>query len=336
MAEDDIYGLGGNRSRWQRGAFDRNRDGVDDDIDRKPGNSSDSKEYAQRYDYGSQNEYSVLPERSQQLRDIETERRRRQSNEAMLSAQSRVQFLPNLGKFIIPRENTWAAHARLVREDRTDLHFDPAKYPYFDAIIAQSCGIEGLYNPAHQDYKQYEGLRTNLEVLRNDLFGFYVKDGTFDPGDEQHLPNLTSIAKTLGDGLRNDTGLRRVFTNSFSRDVANVEGVGAAEMYKYLLERQDRHGPLSLLFANIKSQFGIETRDWGLPPIEETPFSPENLSKPAPHQGVFYSEQELVNTCAQPSMQEKVALKQKHDNFTDRVAQERLAENLVPGYKGLV
>ena len=236
MARNDIMG-GGRRG----GSFDRNRDGVDDQVDRQPGNDSDSKEYARRYDYGSQNEFSILPERSQQLRDAENARvraRQKQANEATLSAQSRVQFFPNLGKFIIPRENSWAAHARLVNEDRTDLHFDPTKYPAFDAIIAQRCGIEGLYNPAHKDYKKYEGLRTNLEVLRNDIMGFYLNDGSFDAGDEKYVPYMASIAETLGDALANDRWHTRPFTRSMSVDVANVEGVGAAEMYKYLLSRQ--------------------------------------------------------------------------------------------------
>jgi hypothetical protein len=334
MADDDIYGTRG--KNWQRTPFDRNRDGVDDDIDRKPGNSSESARYANQYDYGSQQEASVLPERSQQLRLAEAERlraRQQLASEEMLGAQSRVQFLPDLGKFIIPRENTWAAHARLVKEDRTDLHFDPGKYPYFDAIIAERCGIEALSNPAHKDYKKYEGLRTNLEVLRNDLFGFYLKDGTFDPGDEQYLPHLVGIAKALGDGLANDRWHLRPFTRSISVDVAGVEAVGAAEMYQHLLAQQENYGLFSLLAANIKSQFGLETRAWGLPPLEETPFSPANMSKPAPHQGVFYSEEELINTCASPSMQEKIASKKKEDGFRDRLAQERLAETLVPGYK---
>lgn len=329
MATGGIFG----RS-WQRGGTnDHNRDGIDDDFDRQPGNSSDSREYARRYDYGSQNEYSVLPERSQQLRDAEADRRAQNSGEALLSAQSRVQFFPQLGKFIIPRENTWAAHARLVKEERTDLHFDPSKYPYFDAIIAQQSGIEGLYNPAHKDYKKYEALRTNLEVMRNDLFGFYLKDGTFDPGDEQYLPNIIGVAQAIGEALHNDRWYLRPFTQSISVDVANVEGVGAAEMYKYLLGRQENYGGFSLLMANIKSQLGIESRDWGLPPIEHTPFSAANMCKPAPHHGVFFTEQELVGTCASPSMTEKIALAKKHGGFTDRVIQEKLAQTLVPGYK---
>ncbi len=319
---DELSDRGDSGGRWHGGGS-RGNDG-------RPGGAGDSRAYAKRYDPEAQEEVTMLPEQSQQLRLAEARRLRALgASQAMLRAQSRVQYFPSLGKFIIPRDNSWASHARLVKDDRTDLHFDPAKYPAFDGVIAQTCGIEALYNPAHRDYAKYEGLRTNLEVLRNDLIGFYLKDGSFDPGDEKYIPYVASIANALGQALATDTWLKRPFTRSISIDVANVEAVGAAEMYKYLLSVQDNPGLFALLKANIKTQLGMENRTWGLEPIEHTPFSDANLSAPPAHQGMFYSEQELVERCATPEMQEKVQLrKQSHV--------ERLeAEKLAPTYKGL-
>jgi hypothetical protein len=276
---------------------DSNRDGIDDDIDGKPGNSTESKKYSQIYDYGSGKETGVLGlDRTEQIQIAGINEQNsliaRERQNATINAQQQVHFWPSVGKFIIPEENTWAAHAELVKDDRTGLSFNPGKYLFFDKIIADKAGIPALYDKNHPDYAQYEGLRTNLEVMRNDIIGIYLRDGSFDPGDEVHVPKLKAIAETLGEALSNDTKFNRLFAPSMSRDIANIEGVGAAEMYKYILSKQRKRAPMQPLRDKLNEVLGLRPDAiWELPPLDDTPYSPENLSAPPPHQKNMLAEQ---------------------------------------------
>ncbi len=266
---------------------DRNRDGMDDDIDRRPGNENDSPSYARRYDPRSEQEFSNLPEPQNVLQERQiAERRARnaQARKAMVAAQKDVHFFPDVGKFIIPAENTWAAHAELVLDNEQRLHFNPDKY-FFDKIIAEKLNIPALTDKNHPDFDKYRGLRTNLEVLRNDIIGQYLDDGGFDKGDEAYIPHMQGIAEVLGDALANDVWWKRPFVNHFSQDVANVEAVGAAEMYKFLLRQQDSNQSLQLFTSGIRSALGLPEKNWGLLPLERTPFSPQGLSAPPPNIG---------------------------------------------------
>lgn len=274
-------GFGGNFS-------DRNRDGVDDEFDRQPGNPGVSREYALKYDRRSEQEFTNRLETANQIEEAriisEIEQRRFSVRDLLRGAQKQVNFFPSVGKFIIPKENTWAAHAELIKSDECSLCFNPEKYVYFDKIIAEKLGVPALTDPNHPDHAKYEGLRTNLAVMRNDIIGMYLDDGAFDPGDEKYIPKIVGVAKALGDALANDKWYKRPFTRSISVDVANVEGVGAREMYKYLLDNQAAALPPALQPINnlISDWFGLPDRHWELKPLGETPFSDENLAAPPP------------------------------------------------------
>jgi len=177
--------------------------------------------------------------------------------------------LPNVGSFVPLANPSWAAQADLIRNNHDALGFDPTRL--FDGIVAAKSGLRGLYDPGRRDYAKYEGLRTNLAVMRNTLLGRGVKP-----------PQIKTIAEALGEAFANDNWLKRPFTHWLNVDVANVEGVGASEMYKYLLEVQHTPAPLQTLRVAINSLLGIPDRNWGLPPLEETPFSPANLAMSAP------------------------------------------------------
>lgn len=262
---------------------DRNRDGLDDDIDRRLGNENDSVSYASRYDRSSEQEFTNLPEPHRLLSSKIEEEQEQRAREAMSAAQQDVHFFPDVGKFIIPAENSWAAHADLVLNNDMRLHFNPDKY-FFDKIIADRLNIPALTDKSHPDFAKYKGLRTNLEVLRNDIIGQYLDDGGFDKGDEAYIPAIKGIAETLANALANDVWWKRPFVNFFSQDVANVEAVGAAEMYKFLLKQQD--GP-SQIFTNftrgVRQFMGTPDKNWGLLTLEKSPFSPEGLAAPPPH-----------------------------------------------------
>lgn len=263
---------------------DRNRDGMDDDLDRRPGNSSDSPSYARRFDPRSEQEFTNLPEPQHimQAENAQQNRERMRARRAMQAAQQDVHYFPDVGKFIIPAANTWAAHAELVQNNDMRLHFNPKKY-FFDKIIADKLNIPALADRKHPDFGKYKGLRTNLEVLRNDIIGQYLDDGGFDQGDEVFIPPIRGIAEALGDALANGrSAWKRPFVNSFNFDVANVEAVGAAEMYKYLLDNQQKKSIFAPLKSSFRQIFGLPDNNWGLLPLERTAFSPEGLSAPPP------------------------------------------------------
>jgi hypothetical protein len=287
MARGDWNGRNGNR-----------------DFDGKPGNAGESPSYSRIYDRRGESEYSNRAETSIQIRRTALEQQAEtedSAREALLSAQSRVHVFPSVGKFIIPTgyENTWAAHAELIKDVDQNLYFNPEKFAYFDRIIAQKLNAPALTDPTHPDYAKYEGLRTNLAVLRNDIVGYYVEDGSFDPGDEKYIPHIASIASAIADGLRNDTWYRRPFSRSISLDVANVEAIGARDIYKYLLSVQSKPaGVLEGLRYRFNTAMGIPNRAWNLAPLEDTPFSDAGLSAAPPPQEQCFTPTEMEAACA--------------------------------------
>jgi hypothetical protein len=195
----------------------------------------------------------------------------------------RVHSHPGTGSFIIPVENTWAAHAEQVVDSANHIQFDPQRYAYFDGVIAQKLGNPALTDPTHADYGKLHGMRENIALLRNFILSHYETSGMFADGDEPQMARLRSIAEGLGDGLGNDHWISRAVTISTSSDVARIPGVGAAEMYKYLLEVQEKPAVLQETVSRVKSFFLMPDRVWDLPPLEQSPFSPANLAAPPPN-----------------------------------------------------
>ncbi len=277
MAEDEGNILYGKRFR----------NTLDDDSDRMPGSPGQSREYSLKYDRRTETEFTNRPETANQLEAenliAKLNRARARARKEILSAQRSVHFFPNVGKFVVPKENTWAAHAEIVKDNECSLCFNPEKFLYFDKIVAEKSGIPALNDPTHPDYAKYEGLRTNIAVLRNDIIGLYLNDGSFDPGDEKYIPVFVNIAQTLGEALKRDTWYQRPFFNSVGVDVANIEGVGAAEMYKFLLKTQEKPiGAWEDIKRSFNDMLNLPDRTWELPPLENTPFSPAGLSAPPP------------------------------------------------------
>lgn len=289
-------------ARWERSV----------DGDRDPGNSSDSPSYSRIYDPASTSEHTNKPEQSQQLLlDSAKYEAQRDLHRAAGRAKSSEQFFPSVGKFIIPKTNSWAAHSALTLDNQQQLDFNPERYVYFDKIIADKLQIRALYDRSHPDFPKYKGLRTNLEVLRNDIIGMYLRDGEFNPGDEKYIPNIVGIATAIGDGLANDVWYKRPFTNYLSRDVANVEAVGARYIYEYLLRRQMNPN----LLNGIGIMLGATNTQWDLPPLEQTPYSDRGLSEPLPPAPApSLSDAEIDALCAK-----------RHMSFTEREQIRRLS-----------
>lgn len=252
------------------------------DTDALPGGSENSSSYDRLYNTQGENEYSNLPENANQIEELHLRRREEEyvknQRSDLREALKRVQYWPYAGRFIIPKENTYAAHLALVRQGNTvDIHFDPKTYLYFDKVIADQAKRPELFDPKHQDYKKYETLRENLAVLRNEIMCIYMDDGSFDPGDEKYFPKMLAIANEIGDALNSGKRIHRVLFPSLDADVLNVEAEGGKALYEFALDRQTPNGLLGTTWATIRKLAGQESNQWGLPPLEKTAFSPEHL-----------------------------------------------------------
>lgn len=193
----------------------------------------------------------------------------------------RVHRYDATGPFATPVENTWAAHDQLIRAFRGELDFNCDRYDYFDGIIAARLGNPALTDSALPDYPRYDAMRGNIAVLRNFILSHYESKGECaDPDRCQE--RLQSIAESLGQALANDTWGTRAFTRSTSVDIANIDGVGAMEMYKHLLELQEKPTSRQPLISNLRSFLALPDRDWGLPQLAESPFHPSALAAPPP------------------------------------------------------
>ncbi len=256
----------------------------DSDFDRRPGGPGESPQYSKIYDVRSETEFTNRPEVASQLKEYALlNELERQQIEAAQEAQSRVHVFPSVGKFVIPPANTWALHAELIKDKSQNLSFNPERFVYFDKIIADKLHNPAITDPSHPEYARYEGLRNNIAVLRNDVIGIFLNDGSYDPEDVKYIPSIAGIASALGDALANDVWYKRLFTKTLNTDVANVEGIGAREMYNYLLSIQQKPaGVLEGLHQRLNAVFNFPNRSWNLPPLSETPFSPANLAAPLP------------------------------------------------------
>lgn len=279
MAKDDEIEFGSERDVYQ-GDYDP-------DYDEKPGSFENTPSYDLRYNPTAENEWTNLLEKANQIELANLQREAEVAQDrkllAMMDLQSQVQFMHGVGKFIVPAENTWAAHFDLVGYDDTELDFSTHNYPLFDGLVAKYANIPALTDPNHPDYPSYEGLRDNISVLRNYLLTDTFQDGSFDPGDEKLVPRITSIAEEIGRGLSQDKWLARIFHPSINTHVAKIEGEGAAEIYDYLLSRQNKHSMLGDLIAGLMTITGATPHYWDLPDVQNTPFSDENLSSPPPN-----------------------------------------------------
>ena len=251
---------------------------------------------------------------------------RDQLQQLRTQAEGRVQFWPNVGKFIVPpveARDTFAAHLQLVKSPEMGLSFTPATYPYFDKILAERAGRPELFDPAHPEYARHEALRNNLAVLRNDIMGVYMDDGSFDPGDEKFVPFLADIAREIGDALSNKkTWFGRAFGARLDEEILALEGEGGVHLYDFLLKRQRGHGFLADIASDIYHVTGIPLRRWDLPPAEETPFTFAAIRAPAPQDALCKTPEE----CAPPSP----AKKKSWGNYVDARREKAEAREELP------
>ncbi len=311
----------------------RDKNPYDDDYDGRPGGRGFSAEYARRYDPQGEGEYTNLPSNRIQLEMAHAEREAAERAEMLREmheegSSGRIQFWPNVGKFIIPVEETFAAHQQLVQKgaDGAKLGFDTQAYRFFDRVIVETAGRPDIFDPNRATYGQYAPLRENLAALRNYVMGTYMTDGSFDPGDERYIPQLVSMATEVGRAISNEKRLLpALFAPSLDTKLLNMEGDGAAYAYRHLKKLERTTGLFNSVVSDIRRWMGMPVREWDLPPVEYTPFSEDGLNARAPLDPLTMSDeklrayaQKLALEKVQAQEQEEAAVEESLNNATKR------------------
>jgi len=266
----------------------------------------ESRSYAATYDPNREAQWTNLPEmRDQVAVDQYLARYAQEARDLREEEQNaRVHVWPDVGKFIIPAENTFAGHEQLVESG--ELKWNPSAYPYSLAIMVERAQRPDLFDPTHKDYAKNEMARTNLLVMWNDIKGIYMDDSEFNPGDEKFIPQLLSIAETLGDGLRYEkTPVGRLFMPHLNTEHLNIEGEGAAHAYDFLMSHQRDPQILAGLRRDMRRLTGLPLREWGLPPKDQTPFSQAALDQPRPNDVLAMSLAQACEHCHQQQLSKK-------------------------------
>lgn len=213
-------------------------------------------------------------------------------DELFASAVKRVREWEGVGRFIIPRENNFAAHLDLVRNLRAgSIAFDPKSYPVFDARLVAAAEKPEVFAS--------ETLCENLAVLRNFIIGYYDADAAaYGDGGAYGAQELWEMANELGCAIHNENvTLPEWIVPKLQKRRLDVKGEGAATAYRFLLKRQRQDGLLGDILAKIRRWLGLPLREWDLPPIEITPFARDALHVATPPDVLSMDHEALENYC---------------------------------------
>ncbi|MCI5049438.1 MAG: hypothetical protein MRY32_03820 [Rickettsiales bacterium] len=208
-----------------------------------------------------------------------------------------VRHVSGVGKFIIPKENTWAAHRMLVLDPKLKLGYSANNHPYFDHIVSEKAKYKPLTNQGDARYPAYDSMRENLAIVRNFIMSDYFPDGSVDANDEAKLRHMAQIAHFVGDAIANDGMFPNPFKPRISKRKANMPGTGAQYIYKQLLKRQNYNSWLSPITFPLAILTGRTHNIWDLPPLDESPFSDYALQQPPPKMQRTYNEDEIPEVC---------------------------------------
>lgn len=182
----------------------------------------------------------------------------------------------NVGRWLVPKDSSIEAHYGLVTDRVRDIDFSPANYPTFDNVVTQRYAGPGFFDPLHDKFPKYAGLRDNLATVRNFILEQYFPDhSTNDPA---RMKQLAQIATFVADGMNND----RVFLpalfgnliplphiNPFTPSIDVVlasapDGEGARYLYSKILEMQRQSNWTRPFEALTELLSGTTHSQWGL------------------------------------------------------------------------
>ncbi len=245
---------------------------------------------------GVNTEYDELIHELQDRRDYW--KNRREVREGFAQAERAVNYIQGAGKFIIPRHNTWAAHHMLVTDPIYNLDYSPSSYPFFDQRIHERVDYAPFYDAADRKYAAYDVLRENVAIMRNYVMSEFFPDGSVDKEDQRKVRQMAQIADFIGNGLNNDRLLRNPFKPRISMERANMPGTGAQYLYEQIKKQETYYNWMMPILLPIYFVTGRTYKNWGLPSLEDSPFSDHALRQPPPTSVQQLSDEELLDLCS--------------------------------------
>lgn len=182
-------------------------------------------------------------------------------------------YSDGVGKYMAPEENTLTNHYALVRDPSNELDFLPGDCP-LDTVSAYTFKDPAFSKPTHPHYLDYRPLRENIAVVRNVILQNITESADLsDPQQNSAAINtLDFMGLEIGEALQRGSRLSLRGDNLNPLE-ASQPGIGAAEIYQLLYEKQESNKSLHF----VKKLFGKDYSQWNLPPIEDTIFNAANV-----------------------------------------------------------
>ncbi|MBM3617821.1 MAG: hypothetical protein FJX23_04675 [Alphaproteobacteria bacterium] len=186
----------------------------------------------------------------------------------------RADFVSAIGKYMAPTQDTLVRHHHLVLDRSNGLDYHPMGSP-FDNVVTQMFRDPAFSKTNHPNYFDYEPLRDNIAIVRNYILSSLSEgvDLSSDENKSKTVRNLEDMGREIGVALERGMGFPRPGVATIDATKASQPGEGAAEIYKFLLEKQSNNK----FFHGIKSMFGFDYSSWNLPPLDVSPFTQENV-----------------------------------------------------------
>lgn len=257
---------------------------------------ADNQQYGSETAAGSNAEYDELIHELQNRRDYW--RNRRATREHFANEEKAVNYIQGAGKFVIPRENTWAAHRMLVLDPAMNLGYSPSAYPFFDQRIRQRIDYAPLVDMSDRRYPAYDVLRENIAIVRNYVMSEFFPDGSVDPEDQKQVRQMAQVADFLGEGLGNNGWLRNPLKPKISLERANMPGTGAQYLYQQIKAHETYYNWMMPVLLPLYLVTGKTYKNWGLPSLEDSPFSNDALRVPPPLPVSKLTDEELLSLCS--------------------------------------
>jgi hypothetical protein len=187
--------------------------------------------------------------------------------------------------------HTYCQLQELYDEKKITLDYNPKNYT-FDKETTEYLDdypgyLGGIYEKGNKHYNEFQVIRENIAMVRLGMYqqlfpeGYKFKDDT----EKAHkLEIIKEMGECLGATLKHESRIR-FFTNLFNfskQPLAEkrfgkfgIEHMGAAEMYKRVLKKQNRVtlNPIRWLQGKARCY------DWNLPPIDQTVFCHHDIEE---------------------------------------------------------
>lgn len=253
----------------------------------------------------------------------------------------------DLGRYAIPREDSFDENLRVVTAEQMDLGFDPKDYPYFDNIVANAI-LDDRHNPVRykmnertgqeESYRDlsdpyYDSFKRNVAAVRNIVYIDILRR----PGltDAQRKEMLAEIATEIAVAYQRGTShLSKPFAARMNIDRAIDPEKGAEYIYEFLrTEVQPTHDAWKHInLLNWRPRINLQESPWEIIQLDQQPWSlkpltfkvreqdvpiPENASSSQPAPTVSPTSRQIKPASASPLQEKFGECGQMEDSLID-------------------